>query len=74
MTCSANGASELASNVRYSLGSPWYEVPSTQATFSVKDDLSGAILTTRVETPPAAPLGALYYHSLNDSVWGRTRT
>lgn len=58
MTCSANGTAQLAKNVRYSLGSPWYEVPTAASTFSVQDDLTGATVTTRLEEPPAAPLGA----------------
>jgi hypothetical protein len=57
MTCSANGTEEIASNVKYSLGSPWYNVPTASATYTAKDDLSGKVLTTKVETPPAAPLG-----------------
>ena len=42
---------------RYSLGSPWYDVPTAPATFSVKDDLAGTTITSRQETPPSAPIG-----------------
>ena len=39
MSCSANGTAQLAKNIRYSLGSPWYDVPTTSATFTALDDL-----------------------------------
>ena len=65
MTCSANGTAQLAKDVKYSLGSPWYEVPTVASTFSVKDDLTGATVTTRVETSPAAPLGAFVAYCLS---------
>jgi hypothetical protein len=39
MSCSANGTAQLAKIIRYSLGSPWYDVPATSATFTVLDDL-----------------------------------
>ena len=42
MSCSANGTQEIARNVKYSLGSPWYDVPTAPATFTVRDDLAGA--------------------------------
>jgi len=32
-------------------------VPASASTFTVIDDLSGKHLATRLETPPAAPLG-----------------
>ena len=57
MTGSLNGTKELASNVCYSLGSVWYSVSTESASYSAVDDLSGEVLTTKVETPPAAPLG-----------------
>ena len=57
MICSADGATELASNVRYSLGSTWHEVPTESASFTAKDDLTGKVLVSKTETPPAAPLG-----------------
>ena len=57
MSCSANGTKEVASDVQYSLGSDWYDVPTVASTFSVHDDLSGSVITTRQETPPAAPIG-----------------
>jgi hypothetical protein len=57
MTCSANGTAEIASGVRYSLGSKWYDVPTAAATFTVLDDLTTKTLVSRRETPPAAPLG-----------------
>ena len=37
MTCSANGTKEVASDVQYSLGSDWYDVPTVASTFSVHD-------------------------------------
>ena len=61
MTGSLNGTKELASDVRYSLGSVWYDVPTESATYAAKDDLSGKVLTTKVETPPAAPLGFTFF-------------
>lgn len=57
MACSANGTQEIASNVKYSLGSPWYDVPTSAATFTIHDDLTGSVITSREETPPAAPIG-----------------
>ena len=57
MRCSLNGTMELVHNVAYSLGSSWVTVASTAATFSFQDDLTDQKLTTRVEAPPAAPLG-----------------
>ena len=57
MACSANGTAEIAKNVAYSLGSDWYTVPTTASTYTVNDDLTGKKLTSRLETPPAAPLG-----------------
>ena len=57
MSCSANGTAEIASNVRYSLGSDWSEVPTQAETYTIKDDLSGKTLVSKQETPPAAPLG-----------------
>jgi hypothetical protein len=57
MTCSANGTAEIASGVRYSLGSKWYDVPAAAATFTIVDDESTAKkLVSRKETPPSAPL------------------
>ena len=61
MTGSLNGTKELASDVRYSLGSVWYDVPTESATYAAQDDLSGKVLTTKVETPPAAPLGFTFF-------------
>jgi hypothetical protein len=57
MTCSANGTAEIAKNIPYSLGSKWYDVPSASATFTAIDDTSKALIASRAETPPAAPLG-----------------
>ena len=57
MTCSANGTAEIAKNVQYSLGSTWYNVPTSPSTFTALDDLTSKKLTSRLETPPAAPLG-----------------
>ena len=57
MVCSANGTAEIARNVLYSLGSSWTPVPTASLSFGFKDDISGRTLTTRKETPPAAPLG-----------------
>ena len=57
MACSANGTLELARNVRYSLGSDWYSVPTAAAMYTVHDDISNKKLASRQETPPAAPLG-----------------
>ena len=37
MSCSANGTKEVASDVQYSLGSDWYDVPTVASTFSVHD-------------------------------------
>lgn len=56
MSCSASGT-ELAKNVRYSLGSTWFPVPTESATFTAKDDLTGKVLVSRNETPPDAPIG-----------------
>ena len=33
---SANGTAEIATNVRYSLGSAWFDVPTTASTFTVR--------------------------------------
>ena len=46
-----------ASEVQFSLGSDWVEVPTTSQTYSFSDDLTNKVLTTRVETPPPNPLG-----------------
>ena len=55
LTCSANGTKEIVSGVDYSLGSEWVTVPSTSATYTATD--SGKTIASKVETPPAAPLG-----------------
>ena len=55
MTCSANGTKEIISGVDFSLGSDWVPVSSTSATYTATD--SGKTITSKVETPPAAPLG-----------------
>ena len=39
----------------YSLGSAWVTVPSTSATYSATN--GGKTITSKVETPPGAPLG-----------------
>jgi hypothetical protein len=57
MACSANGTVEIASGVRYSLGSKWYDVPTAAATFTILDDITAKKLVSRQETPPSAPLG-----------------
>lgn len=57
MSSSANGSKPLASNVAFSLGSPWYAVPAESQTFSFTDDLTKKVISSKKETPPAAPLG-----------------
>ena len=56
MTCSANGTKEIVSGVDYSLGSDWVTVPTASVTFSATD--GSKTIASKVETPPAAPLGA----------------
>jgi hypothetical protein len=56
MTCSANGTKEIVFGVDYSLGSDWVTVPTASATFSATD--GAKTIASKVETPPAAPLGA----------------
>ena len=51
------GTAEIASGVRYSLGSKWYDVLAAAATFTIVDDLTTKKLVSRKETPPSAPLG-----------------
>ena len=41
----------------FSLGSDWFDVPASSQTFTFKDDLTSKNLLTKIETPPAAPLG-----------------
>lgn len=55
LTCSGNGTKEIVSGVDYSLGSEWVSVASTSATYSATD--SGKTIASKIETPPAAPLG-----------------
>jgi len=57
MQCSANGTTEIAKGVHYSLGSTWVDVQATSATYTVIDDATSASIVARTETPPAAPLG-----------------
>ena len=57
MASSANGSEPIASNVAFSLGSDWMAVPAHSQTFTFTDDLSKKTLTSKTETPPAAPLG-----------------
>ena len=57
MAVSSNGTAELAKNVLYSLGSDWFNIPTTPLTFTIIDDISSKKLLTRQGTPPAAPLG-----------------
>jgi hypothetical protein len=56
MTCSANGTKEIASGVEFSLGSDWVTVSSASATY-MATDVGGKVIASKVETPPAAPLG-----------------
>jgi hypothetical protein len=58
MTCSANGTTEIATKIDYSLGSAWVTVPTVSATYGFVDDSTGKSITTKTETPPAAPLGS----------------
>jgi len=55
MTCSANGTKEIVSGVDFSLGSDWVTVSSASATYTATD--GGKTIASKVETPPAAPLG-----------------
>jgi hypothetical protein len=59
MKSTLNGSKELVSEVSYGLGSSWVTVATESSTFSFLDDSesSQTPLTTRTETPPAAPLG-----------------
>ena len=57
MKSTLNGSKELVSEVSYGLGSSWVTVATESSTFSFLDDLESQTLTTRTETPPAAPLG-----------------
>jgi ABC-type glycerol-3-phosphate transport system permease component len=58
MTCSANGTTEIASKVDYSLGSPWVPVPTESASYAFVDDSTTNTIATKVLTPPAAPIGS----------------
>jgi hypothetical protein len=57
MTCSANGTAEIATGVRYSLGSSWAPVPTQAETFGFTDDSTGKVVTSRQLTPAVAPIG-----------------
>lgn len=57
LSCSSNGTAQIATDIRYSLGSTWVKVPTKLSTFTVFDDLKGIEITSRQETPPTAPLG-----------------
>lgn len=57
MASSANGSKPIATNVAFSLGSDWVNVPASSQTFTFTDDMTSKVLTTKTETPPAAPLG-----------------
>ena len=48
------GGHVLATNVQYSLGSPWAPVPATQQIFSATGT-SGAAIASAPFTPPDAP-------------------
>jgi hypothetical protein len=57
MSCSANGTTEIATNIAFSLGSAWQSVPTVSATYTFKDDISKKTLTTKTLTPATAPIG-----------------
>ena len=57
MSCSANGTTEIATNVAYSLGSQWQPIATKSDTFTFKDDSSKTTLTTKTLTPAVAPIG-----------------
>ena len=57
MGVSSNGTKDVVSDVAYGLGSDWVVVATESASYTFKDDLSLKTLTSRTETPPAAPLG-----------------
>ena len=54
------GGHTLATNVQYSLGSPWAPVLAIQQTFSAADE-SGAAIASAPFTPPNAP-GEVHIH------------
>ena len=47
----------IATDVAYSLGSPWTPVPPVAARFTFSDGGSNKLLVSASETPPPAPLG-----------------
>ena len=55
LACSANNGT-LVKDVLYSLGSKWYAVEAAASTYTVADSMTGAVLASRTETPPPAPL------------------
>ena len=61
MSCSANGTTEIATNIAFSLGSEWQPVPTVSATYTFKDDISKKTLTTKTLTPATAPIGRFLF-------------
>lgn len=57
MSCSANGTSEIASNVAFSLGSQWVPVPTAAATYTFSNDETDKVLATTKLTPAMPPIG-----------------
>ena len=47
----------LATDVAFSLGSPWSTVPAKSETFDFTDSATGKTLLSKIETPPRAPIG-----------------
>lgn len=54
----ASGGTKLASNVHYSLGSPWHTIQNATMRFSFTDDLTNTELVARNIAPPPHGLGA----------------
>ena len=53
-----SGGKVLASNVAYSLGSPWHTIQNASVSYSFTDDLTKKELLSRTEEPPPHGLGA----------------
>lgn len=51
------GGKQIASNVLYSLGSPWVDVDTAATEFRITDDTTKKALTAKTVTPAKAPVG-----------------
>lgn len=57
-----------ASDVKFTLGSDWAEMPSSTHSFAIADASSGTVLTQFSQTPPVGASSVFLIGSQNSSV------